>query len=148
RRLQPVGCAAVEKVIYRIEHDGPPPPGLSERLRGEVAARLLDLGARAITVNVVDDDVAPAASLRMVSSSLPPSAVVSVWMDSATDHRRAPFDDAVAVAGGAVSAYLVTESVPLSNERYPVGPGERVPGMAQVVFLRRVDAMATEELLR
>lgn len=139
----------MEKVIYAISHpDGEAPASLGERLRGEVTARLLDLGAHGTQVNVVDADVAPASRLRMVPPEVAaPDAVVSVWVDSATDHLRAPFDDAVALAGGRASAYLVTESVPLRNERHPVGPGERVPGMAQVVFFRRAPGLADADFL-
>jgi hypothetical protein len=138
----------VEKVIYAISYaDGGAPPNLGERLRGEVTARLLDLGAHGTQVNVDDDDVAPAAKLRMVSSGAPADAVVAVWVDSATDHLRAPFDDALALVGGTVSAYLVTESVPMHNERHPVGPGERTPGMAQTVFFRRAPGLSDEDFL-
>lgn len=138
----------MEKVIYAISYaPDAAPPDLGERLRGEVTARLLDLGALRTQVNVVDEDVAPAASLRMCSSSAPADAVVSVWVDSATPHLRAPFDDAVALVGGRQAGYLVTESVPMRNERHPVAPGERTPGMAQTVFFRRAPGLSDEAFL-
>jgi len=138
----------VEKVIWAISYvDGDRPTELGERLRGEVTARLLDLGARGVQVNLVDDDVAPAAGLRMVSSSAPADAVVSAWVDSATDHLRAPFEEALALVGGRRGAYLVTESVPMPSTLPPVAPGERTPGMAQVVFFRRAPGLADDEFL-
>lgn len=137
----------MEKVIYRIEHEGDAAPReLGERLRGEVAARLLDLGAHGVQVNVVDDDVAPAAGLRMISSPVAPSAYVSVWVDSATDHLRARVDDAIALVGGTAHAYLVTESVPMPDALV-TPPGERRAGMAQVVCFRRAPGLAEEDFL-
>jgi hypothetical protein len=136
----------VEKVIYRIEHEGGAPAGLGERLRGEVSARLLDLGAHGVQVNVVDDDVAPAAGLRMISSAVAPDAYVSVWLDSATDHLRTRVDEAISLVGGVAHAYLVTESVPLRSGG-PEEPGGRTPGMAQVVCFRRAPGLSDEDFL-
>jgi hypothetical protein len=127
----------VEKVLYCVADDGGSTEARRAVLVEEVGPRLRALGAHAVSVAVADADVASAQHLRIAMSDAPAVAVVSVWVPSATDHLRAPFDDAVAAVGGAVAAYLVTESVPLANERYPVAPGGRWPGMAQVAFLRR-----------
>lgn len=138
----------MEKVIYTVSFAPQPAPAeLGERLRGEVAARLLDLGAHRITVNVADADVARAAGLRMASTAAPADALLSVWIDSAIDHLRAPFDAAVAIAGGTQAAYLVTESVPMANTAHPAAPGERVAGMAQVAFLQRPAGQPVSEWL-
>lgn len=124
----------MEKVLYCVTDDGTAPAERRARLLDQVAPRLLELGAHHVSVAVADDDVAPAAPLRMAMSDAPAVAVASVWVDSATDHLRAPFDRAFDAVGGILSAYLVTESVPL---RATGTPGERLPGMAQVAFLRR-----------
>ena len=143
---------AMEKVLYLISfaraRDGAP-VGLGERLRGPMADRLRELGAHGIQVNVVDGDVAP-ATMRMAMSPTPASAVVGVWVDSATDHLRAPFDAAVAAAApeAELSAYLVTESVPMANTRFPAEPGERTHGMAHLAFLRRREDLTVDEWLR
>lgn len=128
----------MEKVIYTISHPEAAAAGaLGERLRGEVAARLLDLGGRQISIDVADERVAPAAGLRMASSAHPLDALVSVWIDSANDPLRQPIDDAVALAGGHRGAYLVTESVPLPHRAPADAPDGRVDGMAQVVCFRQ-----------
>ena len=70
-------------------------------------------------VNVCDDDVADAERLRISMSPEQPDAVIGAWIDSATDHLRRPFDELVAATapGASISAYLVTESVPMVNTR-------------------------------
>ena len=140
----------MEKVLYVIAHPvGGVPADLTKQLVGTLGEDLLALGARSVQVNVADHDVSAAGGLRMAMSPAPANALVSVWLDSATDHLRVPYDDLVReVADGAeVSAYLVTESVPLANTRYPAPPGARTPGMAQLAFLRRPGAMAVDDWL-
>lgn len=138
----------MEKVLYVIAHPvGAVPADLTKQLVGPLSDELLTLGARHVQVNVADHDVSPAGGLRMAMSPAPANAVVAVWVDSATDHLRAPFDDAVRATteGAELSAYLVTESVPLANTTYPAAPGARTPGMAQLAFLRRPEAMAVDD---
>lgn len=138
----------MEKVIYTVSFaPGTAPAELGERVRGEVAARLLDLGVHRLSVNVADHLVAPAAGLRMASSPTPADTLVCAWIDSATDHLRAPFDQAVAIAGGTQAAYLVTESVPLAHQADPASPGGRVDGLAQVAFFRRPEGQPVDEWL-
>jgi hypothetical protein len=140
----------MEKVLYVIAHPaGSVPADLTKHLVGPLSDALLDLGARNVQVNVADHDVSAAAGLRMAMSPAPANAVVAVWVDSATDHLRAPFDAAVrsVVDGAELSAYLVTESVPLANTAHPAAPGARTPGMAQLAFLRRPDGMEVADWL-
>lgn len=140
----------MEKVLYVIAHPvGAVPADLTKHLVGPLSDELHDLGGHTIQVNVADHDVSAAGGLRMAMSPAPANAVVSVWVDSATDHLRAPFDAAVReVAEGAeLSAYLVTESVPLANTAYPAAPSARTPGMAQLAFLRRPEAMTVTDWL-
>jgi len=49
---------------------------------------------------------------------------------------RQPFDDAVRSVVPHMSAYLVTESQPIRNTRFPAKAGERTSGFAQLAFLR------------
>jgi hypothetical protein len=138
----------MEKVLYVIAHPvGSVPADLTKHLTGVLGGRLVALGGTGVQVNVADHDVSAAGGLRMTMSSTPANALVAVWVDSAIDDRRAPFDEAVraAVPGAAVSAYLVTESVPLAGTEQAVAPGERTPGMAQLAFLRRPEGMAVDD---
>jgi hypothetical protein len=137
----------MEKVLYVLSRGSEDVEALSARLRGPVAERLLERGAVGVQLNVADEAVAPAARLRIVTSSHPADAVVSVWIDSAVDHLRRPFDDVVAGAATQWAAYLVTESVPLRNTRFPPEPGQRTEGLAQVAFLQRPASLSQAEWL-
>ena len=141
----------MEKVLYLVSADGAGGADeLGARLRGPVADRLRELGAHGVQVNVADTDVAPAASLRIATSAAPADAAVGVWVDSAVAHLRTPFDTAISLGaeGASVAGYLVTESVPMVNERFPAEPGERTHGLAQLAFLQRPEGQSVEEWLR
>ena len=130
----------MEKVLYVVTPpDGATDAQLGRRLLDEAGPVLIDGGALGVQLNVVDEVVAPAAGHRIASSAAPAGALVSVWLDSATDHLRRWADDALAPHAGSLAAYLVTESVPLSNTRHHAAVGERTEGFAQVAFLRRPD---------
>lgn len=128
----------MEKVIYIVWRDSQTEPGeFARRLRTTLADKLLALGARGLQVNVADDAVLPAAGLRQANTRPQMDGLVSVWMDSAIDRQRQPFDQAIAAAVGRMAGYLVTESQPIRNTRFPAAPGERTPGFAQLAFLTR-----------
>jgi hypothetical protein len=138
----------MEKVIYTVTGaTAADADQLGTLLRGDVADALLDRGALGVQVNVADAPVAPASALRITTSPHPADAVVSVWLDSAVDHLRQPFDAAIAEVGGMQAAYLVCESVPLRNTRFPAAPGTRTDGFAQVAFLQRPAALGQDEFL-
>jgi hypothetical protein len=128
----------MEKVLYvlwrdpRIDEDA-----FAQRLRGELADRLVVAGARGLQVNVADAAVQPAAALRQVATRPQMDAVLSLWVDSAIARFRRPFDELVEPAAGRMAAYLVAESVPIRNTRHPAVPGERTAGFAQLAFLKR-----------
>lgn len=136
----------MEKVLYVLCRGAEDTEAFADRLLGPVAAALLQR-AHGVQVNVADQAVAPAAGLRIVTSSHPADAVVSVWVDSAVDALRLPVDTVLAEAGERWSAYLVTESVPLPNTRFVAAPGQRTEGLAQVAFLERPAALAYEPWL-
>jgi len=127
----------MEKVLYVLSRGCEDAEALRDRLRGSVAQSLVERGALGVQLNVADEAVAAAARLRIVTSPSPADAVVSVWVDSAVDHLRRPYDDVVAATTDHWAAYLVTESVPLRNTRFPATPGQRTVGLAQVAFLQR-----------
>lgn len=145
RKAAALACGAMEKVVYALVPDGASPGELAEHVLGQLAPALLAAGAHHVTANVRDAAVDRAAALRMAAGDAPAEAVVSIWVDSATDHLRRPFDHLVAAAPATFAAYLVTESVPLRDDRVPSAPGERVNGYAQVVFFRRPEGQAADE---
>jgi hypothetical protein len=131
----------VEKIIYLLRNaDG-------ARVR-EAAGRLADAGATGVQVNVADDDVAPAKQWRIESCPPVPDAFVSLWLPTAWSGSREPVDAIVGEAsGGDFAAYLVTESCPLANTRFPAAAGERTPGFAQMALLRKPADQSRDEFL-
>lgn len=106
------------------------------QLRTGLAAQLACLGALGVQLNVADED-ASGAALTFRSSRPQMEAFVSLWIHSANDAYRQPYDDAVGGVCGRFAAYLVTESQPLVNTRYPALSGERTQGFAQIALFQR-----------
>ena len=125
----------MEKVIITLR-TADADEGWCTRLRVQVAADLLEIGAPGLAINVRDDAV---RNSLMTLTTLEPAVVgfVTLWtQQSYGDQVRATLarldkecDD--------VAAYLVTESVPLPPPK--TVSGERTPGLANVALLRRPD---------
>lgn len=80
-----------------------------QRLRGPVAARLLELGLPGLTVNV--KDAAVRESMMTLSVLDPPAtAVVSIWTQQSYGPQVSAVVDILAADALDVFAYLVTES--------------------------------------
>lgn len=109
-----------------------------QRLRGPVAARLLELGLPGLTVNV--KDAAVRESMMTLSVLDPPAtAVVSIWTQQSYGPQVSAVVDILAADALDVFAYLVTESTPLVP---PIGePGSRTTGLANIALLRRPAAL-------
>lgn len=138
----------MEKVVYVVWRDSATSPvAFRERLRNGVADKLLTLGARGVQVNVADDAVQPAAGLRQVRTRPQMEGLVSVWMDSAIEQFRKPFDEAIEAATARIAGYLVTDSNPIRNTRFPAKPGERTEGFSQLAFLKRPPRLTHEAWL-
>ena len=123
----------MEKVIVALRRPDSDDEWIA-RLRGPIAAALLDLDLPGVTLNLRDGAVRD--SLMTLTTLDPPvQGFVSLWtqqyygteIDEALRMLRAEADD--------VAAYLVTESAPMP----PPGslPGERASGMANMALLRR-----------
>jgi hypothetical protein len=125
----------MQKVIYLLWRTAGERPAFNAGLR-ELMPKVLAAGARGLTLNLQDAAVADAERVRQVCLKPQMDAVVQVWMDSAIDRFRKPFDDVFATAGLRFAAYLVNESVPIVNTRH-LKPGERTEGFAQVAFFAR-----------
>ena len=138
----------MEKVVYVVWRERQTnPEEFTRRLRNEVAEQLVALGARGLQVNVADAAVEPAASLRQANLQPLMDGTVSIWIDSAIAQFRRPFDEVIAAAVERLAAYLVTESVPIRNTRYPAVLGERTFGFSQLAFLSRPPRLTHEAWL-
>lgn len=105
-----------------------------DRLCGPVATALLDLDLPGLTINVRDAAVRDSV-MTLTTLDPPVQALVSVWVEQ---HYGEQLQAALAVLeshAGQMSAYLVTESVPMPPPPSP--PGQRAPGMANIALLRR-----------
>jgi hypothetical protein len=136
----------MEKMIYVVwKHEGDSEKDFRRKLVETVSPQLIKLGARHLRIGVVDEDVAPAASLRIEATKPPVSGLISIWAD--TSVRRRPFENAIQASVSRMSGYLVTESEPIVNTKHVAADGQRTPGMYQVVLLRRPPRLSHEQWL-
>lgn len=137
----------MEKLVYVLWRDPClDPDAFCGRVRGELAAQLVERGAHGVVVNVADAGSRGAApEFHACAPSM--EAFVSIWLDSANHAWRKPFDEAVSALGGRMAIYAVSASQPMHNTRFPVAPGERTPGFVQIALFRRPPRVARETWL-
>ncbi len=136
----------MEKVIYALWRDVRDTPAeFSRKLREVAAPKLLELGARGLQINVVDDLVAPAKGLVRVATRPQMEGVVHLWVDSAIDIFRKAYDEVLESISGRIAAYLVSESNGVVNTDYRAPPGQRTHGFSQCVFIVRPKKTTPEE---
>ena len=132
----------MEKLVYILW--GAAPGGsdvLRDRLVGEVAPRLAELGATRVSINVDDAASNCPSPVPTPPGEEPHVAEVSLWVDCYD--RRAPFEDAIAGAGLRCAGYLVTESLytDYGDNEWSAsrswGPGERSPAVLTVCLIHR-----------
>ena len=138
---------SVEKLIYPLWHGGAPDADeFRDRLLAGAGQMTGLPGVRGMRLAVADSAVADGAQRRMAASRPLPDAMLSVWLDAATQHRgelEAQLESMV----DRYSCYLVTESEPIVNTEHPEQVGERVYGMCHVVFLQRPPRLSPQEWL-
>ncbi|WP_099020698.1 EthD domain-containing protein [Mycolicibacterium palauense] len=129
----------MEKVILALRGDED--DDWCARVRGPVAAELLDLDLPGLTVNVKDDAVR--ASLMTLTTLAPPvTGLVTIWTEQCYGPAVAAAIDRLRGVCRDVSGYLVTESVPLAPPW--TEPGQRTRGLANVALLRRPPGLDAE----
>jgi len=132
----------MEKLMYAVwKPDAIAVRDFRHTLLGDAAGTLLGLGVRGLAVNLADDLAVP--GLRI--GRLEPTGTVSIWVDTALD--REPIERVLGAVTGRLAGWLVLESVPLVNARHVVPPGERLPGLYNVAFLEKPDALGYDEWL-
>jgi len=126
----------VEKIVYvGWKPDGTALADFRGALLGETARALLARGARGLTVLLADEQAVQ--GLRI--SQRGPAAVVSIWVDSASQRR--PLEAELARVTARLAGYLALESVPVVNAEHVVPLGERIPGLYNVAFLEKPDRL-------
>ncbi len=88
-----------------------------------------------MSVLLADDDAVP--GLRIARRD--PTAVVSVWVDSAL--HRGPLEDVLRGITARLAGWLTLESVPIRNTEHVVPRGERLPGLYTVAFLEKPERL-------
>jgi hypothetical protein len=135
----------MEKVIYAVWRDVRDSQAeFSRKLREVAAPQLLALGARGLQINVVDEAVASANTVR-IATRPQMEGVVHLWVDSAINMFRKPYDEVLESVSGRIAGYLVSESNGVVNNDYRAPPGERTHGFSQCVFIVRPKKTTPEE---
>ena len=133
----------MEKLVYVVWK---PPAHSDERfaktLSEQVAPQLAALGARGLTLHLVDAEATSVQRARITRLESPVAGLVSFWLDAAD--QRAPLETALAEATARLAGYLVVESVPLRNTTRRVPLGQRTPGIVMVALIERPERMPWE----
>jgi hypothetical protein len=132
----------MEKIMYALSRTDAGSADTSLlRLAAELPSLLFSCGARRLAIAINDEDVAPAAALRLGRRLPAIDAVVSLWVDSAND--TCAIEQVLAASAGVVGGYLVSESeaLPASSASRD---GERTSGMLQLAFLCIPDDLDAE----
>ncbi|MGH0034553.1 MAG: EthD domain-containing protein [Myxococcota bacterium] len=133
----------MEKLVYVVwRKSGVDPGPFGAHMRGELAPRLGEAGARRIALNLVDDDVQSKLSARVGSWDPPVDGMVSFWLESAK--ARGEAESALADATSQLAGYRVEESVPIVNSERRAAPGRRTPGINMVTCIERPERMSHE----
>lgn len=133
----------MEKLVYVLwKRPEDSPLSFKQRMLGEVAQTILQLGVRGLTFNLADELAEYAQGIRITRMPDPISGTVSVWLD--THLRRAPVEDTLTGATARTAGYLVVESVPIVNTTHVAPRGERTPGITTVAFLEKPERLTHE----
>jgi hypothetical protein len=142
----------VEKLVYlleaRPELEG---DALRDRLLGEVAPRLLDLGAERLTINVADSDAQVPVPVPLPTGEKPVAAEVSIFLDC--HDRRGPYEALLDEVCARKAGYLVSEALyrDYGGNRFSKPrdwpDGRRSPGVLMLTLLERPARLSREAWL-
>jgi hypothetical protein len=139
----------VEKLVYLLwARPGEPGDSLRDRLLGEAAPRLLDLGALRLTVNVADSDAEVRLPVPLPAGEAPVAAEVSLFLDCYD--RRGPFEAVLGDFCGRHAGYLVSEALyrDYGGNRFSKPrdwpDGARSPGVLMLTLLERPARLTRE----
>jgi len=142
----------VEKLVYLLEAR-PDLAGdaLRDRLLGNVAPRLLDLGAHRLTVNVADSEARVPVPVPLPAGEPPIAAEVSVFLDC--HDRRGPSEALLDEVCARKAGYLVSEALyrDYGGNRFSKPrdwpDGRRSPGVLMLTLLERPARLSREAWL-
>ncbi|HQQ75010.1 MAG TPA: hypothetical protein PK031_07640 [Pseudomonadales bacterium] len=136
----------VEKLIYLFWK--PEDIALHEwhqQISDQLIPVLRNSGATRFRLNLPDDAVAKAHTMRMTHQPPLPDALLSFWVNSAS--QRHNFETSMRAMAARIAGYCVSESEPLPNTLHPVESAVRGFGMNHVVFLSIPERLDREQWL-
>lgn len=132
----------MEKLVYLLwGRGGEGGDALREALLGQVAPRLLELGARTLTVSVADAEAAVRLPVAPAAGEPQVAAEVSMFVDC--HDRRGPLEAVLAPAAERIAGYLVSEALYRDYGGNRFSPprdwpdGRRSPGVLMLTLLER-----------
>lgn len=139
----------MEKLMYPIwKPENQTAEAFRDTLIGKLAVQVKALGATGFRVCVHDDAVAGSTSVKLENTKPHPQGMLSLWVNSANDFFRDPFDQAIAAVTSGFHGYLVLESEPVPNILYPASSaGQRTHGMCQLAMLKIPDRISPGDWL-
>ena len=140
----------MEKLIYLIwAKEGWDPDQTRQALLKHCAPRLIDLGARALSMNINDSDADVPTPVPTPEDEQPLAAEVCLWLDCLD--RRKPFKEALEQLGLPMAGYLVTESLytDYGGNRHSKPrdwpDGQRSPGIMMVTTFDKPERFTYEQ---
>lgn len=136
----------MEKMIYTLwKKDEQSISDFRQQLLTDVGQQLLASGVHRLRLSLADELVEPASSLCQQNIQPLLDGMISMWVDTAITRSRQ--EQIIAAVVDHFHGYLVTESEPIVNTRYPAVAGERTYGMCQVVLLQRPGRISYKDWL-
>ncbi len=137
----------MEKLVYLLHKPtGTPVLDFRKRLLDREAPRLLEQGARSLTLNVADIGAETGTTVPISSPDPSLAATASLWLACLDD--RGPLEATLREACERIDGYLVTESVPVDFDQRTWPDGERTPGAKLVTLFDRPERLSEQEFLR
>jgi hypothetical protein len=134
----------MEKLVYlSFKTDEDSIETFRAKLVEEVCPRLLELGARWLSLNVADLAVQIAGSPLVMGEGKNLSASISFWLRSLD--QRTPLENALRQISSKLWGYLVTESVPLEYADRNWSDGTKSPGVTLVTAFAKPARLSDEQ---
>jgi hypothetical protein len=139
----------MEKIICALwKSDDESHASFNARLLSDVPAKLAQLGAQSIRLNIEEVRTAPAAPLRQSRGAQQHAALLQYWLPSAHPIFRAKIDALLDTFVARWAGWIVLESTILPNRDHPPASGARNWGWAQIACLTLPNGMAHEDWRR